>query len=96
MPSGWSGLGGQCQSAYVRGGLDPDDTKDGHSASFHLSAIREPRLIQLTRSLAEPFRLINWFGGGCLGWIRAAIHRYRNGWIACISSFKSCLIYHQA
>ncbi|KAK7699196.1 hypothetical protein SLS64_011825 [Diaporthe eres] len=31
MPSGWSAVGGQTQSAYVRGGLDPDDTKDGHS-----------------------------------------------------------------
>ncbi|KAL6795156.1 amidase signature domain-containing protein [Trichoderma sp. SZMC 28012] len=31
MPSGWSAIGGQVQSAYVRGGLDPDDSKDGHS-----------------------------------------------------------------
>lgn len=33
MPSGWSAVGGQTQSAYVRGGLDPDDSKDGHSVS---------------------------------------------------------------
>ncbi|KAL2279473.1 hypothetical protein FJTKL_13367 [Diaporthe vaccinii] len=33
MPSGWSAVGGQTQSAYVRGGLDPDDTKDGHSST---------------------------------------------------------------
>ncbi|KAG6366464.1 hypothetical protein INS49_000641 [Diaporthe citri] len=32
MPSGWSAVGGQTQSAYVRGGLDPNDTKDGHSS----------------------------------------------------------------
>ncbi|KAM6481340.1 amidase signature domain-containing protein [Trichoderma sp. SZMC 28011] len=31
MPSGWSAIGGQVQSAYVRGGLDLDDSKDGHS-----------------------------------------------------------------
>ncbi|KID82777.1 Amidase [Metarhizium guizhouense ARSEF 977] len=31
MPSGWSAVGGQTQSAYVRGGLDPNDSKDGHS-----------------------------------------------------------------
>jgi len=31
LPSGWSAMGGQAQSAYVRGGVDPDDTKDGHS-----------------------------------------------------------------
>ncbi|KAK4068612.1 uncharacterized protein Triagg1_7260 [Trichoderma aggressivum f. europaeum] len=31
MPSGWSAVGGQAQSAYVRGGLDPDNSKDGHS-----------------------------------------------------------------
>ncbi|KAK2594393.1 hypothetical protein QQS21_007899 [Conoideocrella luteorostrata] len=31
MPSGWSAIGGQTQSAYVRGGLDPNDSKDGHS-----------------------------------------------------------------
>lgn len=36
LPSGWSALGGQTQSAYVRGGLDPNDTKDGHSVSVHL------------------------------------------------------------
>ncbi|KAH7309730.1 amidase signature domain-containing protein [Stachybotrys elegans] len=33
IPSGWSGLGGQCQSAYVRGGVDPDDTV-GVSAGY--------------------------------------------------------------
>ncbi|KAH6868972.1 amidase signature domain-containing protein [Thelonectria olida] len=31
MPSGWSAIGGQAQSAYVRGGLNPQDSKDGHS-----------------------------------------------------------------
>lgn len=31
MPSGWSAVGGQVQSAYVRGGLKADDSKDGHS-----------------------------------------------------------------
>ncbi|KAM6525857.1 hypothetical protein FALCPG4_011392 [Fusarium falciforme] len=31
IPSGWSGRGGQCQSAYVRGGVDPSDTNNGHS-----------------------------------------------------------------
>lgn len=36
MPSGWSAIGGQVQSAYVRGGLDPDDSKDGHSVSLKL------------------------------------------------------------
>ncbi|KAI0098026.1 putative glutamyl-tRNA amidotransferase subunit A [Nemania sp. FL0031] len=33
MPSGWSAVGGQTQSAYVRGGLDPTDTKVGHSST---------------------------------------------------------------
>ncbi|KAK3941391.1 amidase signature domain-containing protein [Diplogelasinospora grovesii] len=32
MPSGWSAVGGQVQSAYVRGGVDPNDSKDGHSS----------------------------------------------------------------
>ncbi|KAI9158329.1 putative amidase family protein [Paramyrothecium foliicola] len=31
MPSGWSAIGGQTQSAYVRGGIDSDDSKDGQS-----------------------------------------------------------------
>ncbi|KLO99774.1 glu/asp-tRNA amidotransferase subunit A [Fusarium fujikuroi] len=31
LPSGWSGKGGQCQSAYVRGGVDPEDSNNGHS-----------------------------------------------------------------
>lgn len=34
MPNGWSAVGGQTQSAYVRGGLDPNDTPEGHSVSF--------------------------------------------------------------
>ncbi|KAL7804413.1 amidase signature domain-containing protein [Trichoderma afarasin] len=41
MPSGWSAIGGQVQSAYVRGGLDPDDSKDGHSGMF-LTRLRNP------------------------------------------------------
>ncbi|KAH6627164.1 amidase signature domain-containing protein [Chaetomium sp. MPI-SDFR-AT-0129] len=31
MPSGWSAVGGQVQSAYILGGVDPDDSTDGHS-----------------------------------------------------------------
>ncbi|KAH6623823.1 amidase signature domain-containing protein [Chaetomium tenue] len=32
MPSGWSAVGGQVQSAYIAGGVDPTDSKDGHSS----------------------------------------------------------------
>ncbi|KAF2878597.1 amidase signature domain-containing protein [Massariosphaeria phaeospora] len=32
MPSGWSAVGGQTQSAYVRGGLQEEDSRDGHSS----------------------------------------------------------------
>ncbi|KAI9768832.1 MAG: hypothetical protein M1840_004646 [Geoglossum simile] len=38
IPSGWSAVGGQTQSAYVRGGLDPKDSKDGHSSPSGSSA----------------------------------------------------------
>ncbi|KAH8587275.1 amidase signature domain-containing protein [Bisporella sp. PMI_857] len=31
LPSGWSAVGGQGQSPYVRGGVQQDDSKDGHS-----------------------------------------------------------------
>ncbi|KAJ5689587.1 hypothetical protein N7462_003979 [Penicillium macrosclerotiorum] len=31
VPNGWSAVGGQVQSAYVRGGIDPDDSPEGHS-----------------------------------------------------------------
>jgi len=31
LPSGWSAVGGQTQSPYVRGGVQPGDSKDGHS-----------------------------------------------------------------
>ncbi|KAK2737896.1 hypothetical protein FQN57_007347 [Myotisia sp. PD_48] len=31
LPSGWSAVGRQTQSPYVRGGAQEDDTKDGHS-----------------------------------------------------------------
>lgn len=35
MPNGWSAVGGQTQSAYVRGGIDPNDSHDGHSVSLY-------------------------------------------------------------
>ncbi|KAL2833835.1 amidase signature domain-containing protein [Aspergillus cavernicola] len=38
MPSGWSAVGGQTQSAYVRGGLLSNDSKDGHSSPSGSSA----------------------------------------------------------
>ncbi|KAJ5672228.1 hypothetical protein N7507_001355 [Penicillium longicatenatum] len=31
MPNGWSAVGGQTQSAYIRDGIDPDDSPEGHS-----------------------------------------------------------------
>ncbi|RHZ70336.1 hypothetical protein CDV55_108201 [Aspergillus turcosus] len=31
LPSGWSAVGGQTQSPYVRGGVQKGDSKDGHS-----------------------------------------------------------------
>ncbi|KAJ6093074.1 hypothetical protein N7486_008363 [Penicillium sp. IBT 16267x] len=31
MPNGWSGVGGQTQSAYIRDGIDPNDSAEGHS-----------------------------------------------------------------
>jgi hypothetical protein len=34
LPCGWSATGGQSQSAYVRGGVRPDDTFGGHSVSM--------------------------------------------------------------
>lgn len=39
--SGWSAVGGQTQSAYVRGGFRDDDTSGGHSV------INEPDLATL-------------------------------------------------
>jgi amidase len=33
LPSGWSAVGGQTQSAYVKGGYRPDDESDGYSVS---------------------------------------------------------------
>jgi amidase len=35
--SGWSAVGGQTQSPYVRGGFRKDDTGGGHSVSIALS-----------------------------------------------------------
>jgi hypothetical protein len=60
--SGWSGVGGQVQSAYVRGGIRYDDGKDGHSVrshdwlslSLHLQRIRThlgPHLVPQWQSL---------------------------------------------
>ncbi len=31
MTSGWSAVGGQTHSAYIRGGVDANDTRDGHT-----------------------------------------------------------------
>ena len=36
LTSGWSAVGGQVQSAYVRNGLDPHDSHVGHSVSIHV------------------------------------------------------------
>ena len=33
-------MGGQVQSAYVRGGVQPDDSKDGHSVRCAFSALQ--------------------------------------------------------
>lgn len=41
MPNGWSAVGGQTQSAYVRGGIDPNDSHDGHSVSLNLPQQQE-------------------------------------------------------
>ena len=41
MPSGWSAVGGQTQSAYVRGGLDSNDSKDGHSVGPPLHSVND-------------------------------------------------------
>ena len=35
IPSGWSAVGGQTQSAYIRGGFDPNDSLAGHSVRKH-------------------------------------------------------------
>jgi hypothetical protein len=35
MPNGWSAVGGQTQSAYIRDGIDPDDSPEGHSVLLH-------------------------------------------------------------
>lgn len=37
---GWSAVGGQTQSAYVRGGFRDDDTFAGHSVSKHQPLLR--------------------------------------------------------
>lgn len=44
---GWSAVGGQSQSAYVRGGLQEDDSPSGHSVSSHVSKAVSTLLIHL-------------------------------------------------
>lgn len=39
LSCGWSAISGQGQSAYVRGGVDPDDTFAGHTVSHCFSAV---------------------------------------------------------
>ena len=46
MPCGWSATAGQVQSAYVRGGVQPDDTFAGHSVSFLLRQLNLILIIQ--------------------------------------------------
>ncbi len=47
MPSGWSAVSGQVQPAYVRGGWQEDDSKDGHSVCVS-------QVIPLTHLLIQP------------------------------------------
>ncbi|TAQ88975.1 hypothetical protein B7494_g2695 [Chlorociboria aeruginascens] len=56
LPSGWSAVGGQTQSAYVRGGLDPEDTKDGHSAHGVIYPIRilDPEVLKFPDDFIKP------------------------------------------
>lgn len=65
MSSGWSAVGGQVQSAYVVGGLDPNDSKDGHSVSYPV--LRNGRRFNNT---LESFRVI-------LGFCRWGFSRVR-------------------
>lgn len=52
---GWSAVGGQSQSAYVRGGLQEDDAPSGHSVSSHVSKVVSTLLIH---PFAESWRLL--------------------------------------
>lgn len=82
MPSGWSAIGGQVQSAYVRGGLDPNDSKDGHSVSlaafFHLPLDFSLRVITNHRLPQESFWLIIRFCCWRVCWLRPCLDRHRN------------------
>ncbi|KAF5548339.1 glu asp-tRNA amidotransferase subunit A [Fusarium phyllophilum] len=70
LVSGWSGKGGQCQSAYVRGGIDPDDSNNGHSVS--LSSFTASHT-----NGSEPLRLLYRLSSRCLRRLRPPLHRHR-------------------
>lgn len=69
---GWSAVGGQCQSAYVRGGIDPNDQSGGHSVSASVSV--DPQTD--TDTILEPRRLVNRLCSWRQRWLRTDIDRY--------------------
>lgn len=77
MPSGWSAIGGQTQSAYVRGGLDANDSKDGHSVrnppQSHPGASVTAHCSRLVT--LESIGLIHRLSRGRVRRLRARLHR---------------------
>ena len=46
-------MGGQVQSAYVRGGVQPDDSKDGHSVGISAKAFDNRETTDHSRVLPD-------------------------------------------
>lgn len=93
MPNGWSAVGGQTQSAYVRNGFDASDSKEGHSVRPCSAHRSKPGLITIS---LEPLRLIDRLGSRSRRWLWTICNRHRNRRVPRLSVRSSSSIHNQA
>jgi hypothetical protein len=91
MPSAWSALGSQGQSAYVRGGVDPTDSKDGHSVCESPAILTAPDYMSL-----ECLGVFFWTSSRSVCGLCTFVHRYGYRWIAYMPRWQGGPIYDQA
>lgn len=72
MLIGWSAVGGQAQSAYVRGCLDPRD-KVGHSVRRLVFTV-----CYTANTRAESIRIVNGICRSCVSGLRSHLDRDRD------------------
>ncbi len=92
-PSAWSAVGGQVQSAYIVGGVDPNDSKDGHTVSVGPS--QTPIYTLMANEALEPLGVFLRFRCRSFRRVCAASDRHRDGRVPCLPRRQSSLVRNQ-